>query len=55
MMSEESVRKWLEEHPCPDCSSVTGDLTQDDLGVWHVTMSHDATCPWMRQNFPPTC
>jgi len=29
---------------CPDCIA-EADLTRDDLGIWHLTISHDHTCP----------
>jgi len=29
---------------CPDCDS-DAELSRDDLGIWHLTIRHDDTCP----------
>ena len=32
---------------CPDCAS-EAELTRDPIGIWHLTISHDTTCPFFR-------
>ncbi len=32
---------------CQDCDS-DAELTRDDLGIWHLWVRHDATCPALR-------
>jgi len=34
---------------CPDCDS-EGDLTRDSLGIWHLIIRHDDTCPTYRRS-----
>jgi len=34
---------------CPDCSS-DAELTRDSLGIWHLTIRHDDTCPTYRRS-----
>jgi len=31
---------------CPDCDA-DAELTRDTLGIWHLTIRHDSTCPWL--------
>lgn len=33
-----------EGYECPDCNAEK-ELHRDHLGVWHLTIRHDATCP----------
>ncbi len=32
---------------CPDCDA-DATLTRDALGIWHLTVAHDGTCPTHR-------
>lgn len=35
-------------YECPDCDADTR-LTQDEHGIWHLTIRHDTTCPNYRR------
>lgn len=40
--------RWFADHNrCPDCLSETTHPVADDLGVWHIEVRHDDTCPWL--------
>ncbi len=34
---------------CPDCNA-DAELTRDTLGIWHLKISHDGTCPTYRRS-----
>ena len=40
--------RYAHSYGCPDCDSRTR-LQVDSLGVHHLTVLHDDTCPWLTQ------
>jgi hypothetical protein len=40
-----SVRAFVAAYRCPDCLSDTTQPVADELGVWHIDVRHDDTCP----------
>ncbi len=40
-----SVRAYRRAYRCSDCASTTGQTYSDEIGVWHVVIQHDDTCP----------
>lgn len=40
-----SVSRYAAAYRCSDCSSVIGQTYLDAVGVWHVQIKHDETCP----------
>lgn len=46
-----AFRAIASTYRCPDCDSVTTEPYPDHArGIWRITVSHDETCPWYRQN-----
>ncbi len=41
---DQLTRTLAGAYRCPDCDS-DADLTRDDLGIWHLWVSHDDSCP----------
>ncbi len=31
---------------CPDCDA-DAELTRDTFGIYHLTIRHNSTCPWL--------
>jgi hypothetical protein len=44
-----SVRWLANNYRCPDCLSETTSPVQDRIGVWHINVQHDDTCPWFNR------
>lgn len=42
----QSIADNLHNLHCPDCNNDAA-LTQDSLGMWHLEIRHDDTCPWL--------
>ncbi|MFD4957394.1 hypothetical protein [Microbacterium sp. NPDC058389] len=42
------VDDFARAYACPDCDADKR-LTRDALGIWHLTLIHDDTCPWYRR------
>lgn len=40
-----SIRAFAAAYRCPDCLSETAQPVADQLGIWHVYVHHDDTCP----------
>jgi len=43
-----STRALADAYRCPDCHA-DATLTRDALGIWHLTVTHEATCPTYRR------
>ncbi len=41
-----AVAAYASSYECPDCDA-DSELSVDDLGIWHLTIRHDSTCPWL--------
>ena len=42
-----AVSEFAQNYRCPDCAA-TSELHRDQLGLWHLLVSHDETCPTYR-------
>ncbi len=42
------VQAFAAAYRCPDCLSETPQPVQDWLGIWHIEVRHDDTCPAYR-------
>jgi len=40
--------EYARSYKCPDCDSVSGEVTRDEHGVHHATILHDPTCPRLK-------
>jgi hypothetical protein len=40
-----AVRAVASNYQCPDCLSETTHPAVDELGIWHIEVHHDDTCP----------
>ena len=45
---DQLTRTLADAYCCPDCYS-DAELTRDDLGIWHLAIRHDTTCPTYRR------
>ena len=41
----DSVVRYARAYRCADCTSDVGRVSRDPLGIWHVEVKHDVTCP----------
>jgi hypothetical protein len=42
-------RAFAANYRCPDCLNDTTQPVADDLGIWHIEVHHDDTCPTYRR------
>jgi hypothetical protein len=48
-----SVRRYADAYRCSDCRATVGSPTLDGMGVWHVPIRHDETCPVLTGQVDP--
>jgi hypothetical protein len=41
----DSVTRYAKAYRCADCTSDVGRVGRDSLGIWHVEIKHDDSCP----------
>jgi hypothetical protein len=44
-----AIRAYARAYQCPDCLNTSSEPYADDLGMWHIEVHHDETCPSYRR------